>query len=343
MLSSLKYFFKRFWVVILIALIINVPLIVMGTTRTNSYLTLKGDTMKFNSVLDIETDYKEEGSFSTIYVISFNHSTILQNILVENDLTIAKGELSTSTTTGSNHITDKESYDAGKIQYYSSINESIIMAYNKAISTGNNVSIDYYFDGYYVTWYNQTSLFRVGDHIIKVYPHIYNGEEISYTDEERFRNALNTRYVNDRYVVERNGVEYEFVLTVDNNFYGYSKYEINMDTISPKVRFKDNAIGGPSGGLLQALSIYNRITEADLTHGLKISGTGTISYNGEVGAIGGIAQKVPTAVDDNIDIFFCPKDNYEEAKKVYDSINHKNMKLIMVETFEDAVDYLEAL
>ena len=73
MLSRLKYFFKRFWVVILIALIINVPLIVMGTTRTNSYLTLKGDTMKFNSVLDIETDYKEEGSFSTIYVISFNH------------------------------------------------------------------------------------------------------------------------------------------------------------------------------------------------------------------------------------------------------------------------------
>ena len=103
--------------------------------------------------------------------------------------------------------------------------------------------------------------------------------------------------------------------------------------------------GGSSGGLLQALYIYNQITEFDITRGLKIAGTGTLSVEGKVGPIGGIQQKILTSHYNNIDIFFVPHftskegDNYIDALKVYNTLNTK-MVLVPVTTFQDALDYL---
>ena len=119
------------------------------------------------------------------------------------------------------------------------------------------------------------------------------------------------------------------------------RYKIDYDNIFPKLKIKDTNIGGPSGGLLQTLSIYNRLVEEDLTHGLKIAGTGTINSNGTVGKIGGIREKIPTALDDNIDIFLCAKGNYDDALDAYNSLNGRSkMKLVCIETFSDAINYL---
>ncbi|MBO5542125.1 MAG: hypothetical protein J5936_01695, partial [Acholeplasmatales bacterium] len=76
---------------------------------------------------------------------------------------------------------------------------------------------------------------------------------------------------------------------------------------------------------------------------LKIAGTGTInSTTYKIGAIGGIKEKIPTAIDDGVDIFFCPKANYNEAYLKYESIkNHDRMKLVEVETLMDAINYLK--
>ena len=74
----MKYLLKKYWHLIIFACIINIPLLVLGITRTNYSLTLKGDTTLFNSVVSIETENEEKGSFSSIYVISMNHSTLLQ-------------------------------------------------------------------------------------------------------------------------------------------------------------------------------------------------------------------------------------------------------------------------
>ena len=105
--------------------------------------------------------------------------------------------------------------------------------------------------------------------------------------------------------------------------------------------------GGPSGGLMQALFVYNQLIETDLTHGLKIAGTGTINLDGSVGYIGSIEQKIITADINNIDIFFVPhitdshEDNYIEALKVYNTLD-TDMILVGITSFQDAVDYLLA-
>ena len=97
--------------------------------------------------------------------------------------------------------------------------------------------------------------------------------------------------------------------------------------------------GGPSGGFMLSLAIYNRLVPDDLTKGRKIVGTGTIDENGNVGIIGGIKYKVIGANSGKADIFFVPEANYEEA------INFKNEKgydlnIVKVKTLTDAIDYL---
>ena len=79
-----------------------------------------------------------------------------------------------------------------------------------------------------------------------------------------------------------------------------------------------------------ALSIYNQLTDFDLTNGLKIAGTGTISEDGSVGEISG---------ENDADIFLVPKENYIEAKEVK-KINGYKMQLVSVETFSDAIKFL---
>lgn len=103
--------------------------------------------------------------------------------------------------------------------------------------------------------------------------------------------------------------------------------------------------GGGSGGLMQTLYIYNLLTMFDITHGLRIAGTGTINIDGNVGAIGGIEQKMYTAYYNDIDIFFVPylsdsdTDNYINALKVYETLD-TDMILVPVTTFEEAVNFL---
>lgn len=113
---------------------------------------------------------------------------------------------------------------------------------------------------------------------------------------------------------------------------------------TPSVELDTKSIGGPSAGLMMALEIYNQLTEEDITKGHKIAGTGTINENGDVGVIGGISQKVVAADKEGIEIFFAPKEggNYDKAIKTAKEIK-SDMKIIPVETFDDAVNYLQTL
>lgn len=127
--------------------------------------------------------------------------------------------------------------------------------------------------------------------------------------------------------------------------------------VNPPVTINTEKIGGPSAGLMFSLEIYNQLTDEDLTKGYKIAGTGTISYEGEVGRIGGIHQKIVAADKSDIEIFFAPNErgkirvdkngkkiqtNYQEALQTAKDIK-TDMKIIPVNTFDDAVDYLEKL
>jgi len=96
------------------------------------------------------------------------------------------------------------------------------------------------------------------------------------------------------------------------------------------------SIGGPSAGLMWTLGLADLLTPGDLTGGKTIAGTGTINLDGQVGPIGGIAEKVIAAERAGARIFFAPLLDAAEARSVAD-----NIVVVPVRTFMDAVRYLE--
>ena len=73
-------------------------------------------------------------------------------------------------------------------------------------------------------------------------------------------------------------------------------------------------IGGPSAGLMLALSVYDAATDDDLTAGRVVAGSGTIDLAGNVGPVSGIAQKVQGALDADADVFLVPEALADEAR-----------------------------
>lgn len=87
-----------------------------------------------------------------------------------------------------------------------------------------------------------------------------------------------------------------------------------------------------------ALGLYDLLTPGDLTDGRTIAGTGTIDREGKVGSIGGILDKVVAARDAGAHILLVPEGNASEV----DGVDHGDMRVIPVGTFEDALAALGA-
>lgn len=77
-------------------------------------------------------------------------------------------------------------------------------------------------------------------------------------------------------------------------------------------------IGGPSAGLAMTLTLIDALSKGSLTGGHPIATTGTIDAAGNVGAIGGIAEKTIAVENAGIHYFFVPQSNYAVAKSVAD-------------------------
>ncbi len=58
------------------------------------------------------------------------------------------------------------------------------------------------------------------------------------------------------------------------------------------VRIAVDQVGGPSAGMVFALGVVDLLTPGEMTGGKRFAGTGTIDSAGNVGAIGGIRQKL---------------------------------------------------
>ena len=129
---------------------------------------------------------------------------------------------------------------------------------------------------------------------------------------------------------------------------GISLDDYTRVTTDPIISINSEQIGGPSAGLMFSLEIYNQLTKGDLTKGYQIAGTGTIDEAGKVGPIGGIGQKIVAADKSGADIFFAPNENgnarsnYQDALVAAKDIDTK-MKIVPVDSFDQAVEYLEHL
>jgi len=115
---------------------------------------------------------------------------------------------------------------------------------------------------------------------------------------------------------------------------------INLTLSVPiEVEVDSRNIGGPSAGMMYAVSLMDLLTPEDLTKGHRIAGTGTISFDETVGAIGGVRQKVYAARAVGAEIVFVPESNYEDALTAAGD----DILIVPVTTLQDVLDFLEAL
>ncbi len=109
-----------------------------------------------------------------------------------------------------------------------------------------------------------------------------------------------------------------------------------FENLPVKVSIETENIGGPSAGLMFALSIIDRLTSEDLTGGRRIAGTGEISVDGEVAPIGGVAEKLVAARRQGATIFLIPRDNCPDVRGRVPA----GLRLVRVATLDDALRFL---
>lgn len=116
--------------------------------------------------------------------------------------------------------------------------------------------------------------------------------------------------------------------------YASAVYDFPID-----VRIQLENVGGPSAGMMFALGIYDKLTPGELTGGEHIAGTGTIGGDGEVGAIGGIVQKMYGARDAGATWFLAPQSNCAEVVGRIPS----GIEVFAVADLDDAIEAVEAI
>jgi PDZ domain-containing protein len=176
---------------------------------------------------------------------------------------------------------------------------------------------------------------------------IFQVDDLTFQSSEEFINYVSEKQAGDNITLyfERNNTEDRVTLPLQAFKEDPTKVGVGIGlvddkeiVVDPEVTVETSDIGGPSAGLIKE----------DLTRGYDIAGTGTIDPDGVVGRIGGIEQKVIAADKAGAEIFFAPNEegaansNYEAAVQTAKDIE-TNMKIVPIDTFVDAINYLEKL
>jgi PDZ domain-containing protein len=97
-------------------------------------------------------------------------------------------------------------------------------------------------------------------------------------------------------------------------------------------------IGGPSAGLAMTLGVIDALTSGSLTGGRTVAATGTMDSLGNVGDVGGVAQKTVAVENAGATIFLVPPQEYPEAM----SEDRPGLKVYAVSTLDQALKVLAA-
>jgi len=301
--------------------------------------------------IDYNQDKEIEGTISTTYIMAVNRPSFFEFLLGYFNPYSTMGELYSGYADYTNNEISQISY----LDKATSVDASIIVAYETAVETNPEISIAYhtevlvYGKATYLSHYDEiafgdefVSVVADDDQLITDYSLISANTTPEETYTFTFKNADKETYTVD--------------LTKDETeeAFGFSLkvyYIVDDEGTYPSYEVASSNIGGPSGGLLQTIAIYNQLSSDDITHGLKIAGTGTINYDGSVGYIGGVKQKIATAYLNGVDLFFMPYlnpdyyyDNYVEALRACEELGiDPDGWLIPVASIDDAISYLEGL
>jgi PDZ domain-containing protein len=115
---------------------------------------------------------------------------------------------------------------------------------------------------------------------------------------------------------------------------------VGMDYTFPfTVSIQLNNVGGPSAGQMFALGIIDKLTPGSLNGGKKVAGTGTIDNEGNVGAIGGIRQKMFAARGAGATWFLAPSSNCDEVTGHVPG----GLRVVAVKTLDNSLAALKAI
>ncbi len=315
------------------SLIVIFVVFLLFTIETSYSIYTPGGAINLNDRIDVEGGEEVTGSFNMAYVSVVKGTVpfvLISKIIPDWDM-VKKDDI---TIQGEDM---KEMEQRERLYLQESIDNAIINAYKKAgedievTSVNNNIS--------YITEEAKTNL-KVGDSIISV-----NDQKIKSLEE--LKEVINgmDEGVKVNLKIKRDDKEKDAYattyMTEDGLKIGVSilntyEYKINPDV---KIKSKSSEMGS-SGGLMMSLTVYNQLVDEDITKGKKIVGTGTIDIEGNVGEIGGVKYKLIGAVKNKAEIFICPVENYEEAKKVAKDKDY-DIKIISAKTFDEVLEKLK--
>lgn len=329
-IDTIKEEYKFIIVLLLATIILNIPL--------NYYINVGGGISDASKRIEVDKKNSSKGSFNISYVTQLEGSIL---------------------TVGLSYIIpswERESADLYKYDEKESIED---IEFRSELSLeGANSTATY--------WAYTLANKEIKEKDKKIYviaaisdeykTNLKVGDQILSIDNNTFKNALDySKYIQTKNVgedleikvlrkdkekiIKSKVYEHEGTKIIGVYLQNTVEYETNPPV---NIKFKDRE-SGPSGGLITTLEMYNQLTKKDLTGGKIIAGTGTIEPDGTIGEIGGIEHKIKGATHAKADIFLSPgKDNYKDAKK-YIKDNNLKIKLIKVDTIEDAIKKLKEL
>ncbi len=275
-------------------------------------------------------DHEMSDAFYTIFIYHWTPLTAFQRMVltVDRTMTVYPRTLREKDTSY------RDDFLAGQLAKQVSLMTSVILAYELASEKDQTVRIDYQLEGVYVYQRpRRLQELKIGDRVVEV-----NG--VSYQDDlDAFYQALGNDAMNLTIIRETDGIETTHELMIqlepgDLSIRYLPSYRIKHAVPKVDLPASDYKSGGPSGGLIQTLSIYASLLKINIDQH-RIAGTGSVSMDGNVGRIGAVRQKIYTGIDQKIDVFFIPESHYNEVKDI-----RIPYQLIRVKTVREAVEWL---
>lgn len=326
--------------------VITVLLVYLLTVYKLPYYIYKpGSADKLDMIVEVDGGYKSKGDMRLVTVSGLQATPLfyLWAKLASFHEIVPLEEVRPK------ELSDEEYMQIQLQMMESSQESSVRVAYEMA-----NRDVDLIFDGVYVLSVLEgmpaEGKLKIGDRIISI-------DETDIKEADDLMEYIESKQAGDSIEIELIREEKTMFVDVElaaledlDNKAGMGIQLVTNSSVvtDPEIQFSSGNIGGPSAGLVFALEIYDQLIEEDLTKGYQIVATGAIDVEGNVSRIGGVDKKVVAADHANADIFFAPYEggasnsNYEVAKKTAEEIK-TNMKVVPVDTFNEALEYLQEL
>jgi PDZ domain-containing protein len=330
-IKEIKQFIKEEYIFLIVLLVITL----ISLYPVKYYIITGGGVKNIGKRVIVDDAYKEKGTFNISYVTELN-GTVISYLLSY----VIPGW--TREPESNYQYNDEESIEEVNNRSLISLDQSSNNAIYNAFTLANKeVSLESKKIYVYTKITEYDNPFVVGDELIEI-----NNKKISNLEDIRKELQLcKEDTINIK--IKRNNKEKTLKVKIykdketGTNIVGIVATTVKEYKTNPKVnvKFATNE-AGPSGGLITALSIYNKLVEEDITKGRTIAGTGTMEDDGTVGEIGGVEYKVIGA-SKKADIFLVPAgDNYKKAMEIKKKEKLK-IKIIPVESLEDAINKLK--